>query len=200
MGYQGFEVCFQVIGQFFFGMLFMGFVVYFVVNGMIIGGGFLDKNVKFQFFVMGWQLYSFIRYNDDGLKIYVLFGCYDFVGLFFGIIVDIMDVQYNFQNVVLLNYDVDVVIYVFGILFVKQFISWIYLLSFIQVIDVMSDFDCNGVIFMGGLVQSMVFFLLVIWQFSQDDYMRDVRMIIDKFMQVIFGLSEKLFLKYNWLG
>lgn len=92
-GAMGAEQQAHAVGQMAIGSMFMATAASLALEGKLTGGGPADNKLKSELMATGWKPYSVVSEDDEGNKTYMPLGRFDPVGLPFGIVADLVDIQ-----------------------------------------------------------------------------------------------------------
>lgn len=188
-GAMGEEARAHAIGQMALGSTFMGIAAGLSLHGKITGGGPSDPALARQMRGDGWQPYSFVIDNDDGSKTYVPLGRFDPVGMPFGMVADIVDMQVTHPN----TKEAEKGIMAVGVALAKSFSEKTFLLNINQFMRALTEPEQNLSKFLGNTAGNMVPGSSAIRNYvNQDPYLRDARGFVDNMMKGMPGYSATL--------
>ncbi|MBO6814557.1 MAG: hypothetical protein JJ891_06840 [Rhizobiaceae bacterium] len=187
-GALGKEAQAQAVGQMSMGSLFMGIAASLALEGRITGAGPTDFHLKKEMMNTGWKPYSFVLDNEDGTKTYVPIGRFDPVGMPFGMIADLVEMQITHPNTKQAEGGMAAV----AIALAQNFSEKTFLLNLNQVIRAMSEPGKSGEKFIGNTLGNTIPLSSLLRGGNPDPYLRDARGIVDNAMKNMPGYSETL--------
>lgn len=189
-GALGREAQAQAAGQMAMGSLFMGLAAHLALSGKITGGGPSDYAMKKQLLGHGWQPYSFVIDNPDGSKQYIPIGRFDPVGMPFGMVADLVDMQVTHPG----TKDAQKGMVAVGVAIAKAFSEKTFMMNVNQLIQALSDPEKNLGKFMGNLAGNVLIPASsgVRNYGNSDPYVREARSFLDHMMKGLPGYSEGL--------
>ena len=188
-GKYGQEAQAHAVGQMAIGTLFMGVAANLAVNGKLTGGGPADYRLKQQLMNSGWKPYSFVIDNEDGSKTYMPIGRFDPVGLPFGMIADLVDMQYLHPESREAEKGMSAVL----VALAQNFSERTYLLNLNQAMEALSNpGDGRLAKYVGGLAGNAMPLSSLVRGLNPDPHLREARGVVDNAMKNLPGYSEKL--------
>ena len=189
LGAMGEEARAHAIGQMALGATFMGIAAALSLHGRITGGGPNDPALRKQLMGEGWQPYSLVIDNEDGSKTYVPLGRFDPVGMPFGMVADIVDMQVTHPD----TKEAQKGMVAVAVALAKSFSEKTFLLNINQFMRAVTEPEQNMGKFLGNTAGNMIPGSSAIRNYvNQDPYLRDARGFLDNMLKGMPGYSETL--------
>jgi hypothetical protein len=189
-GALGPEAQAQAVGQMALGSTFMAMAAGLAASGRITGGGPADPQLRKQLTGSGWQPYSFVIENGDGSKTYVPIGRFDPVGMPFGMVADIVDMQITHPN----SREAEKGMMAVGVALAKAFSEKTFLLNVNGLLRAITEPENNLGKWAGNLAGNVLVpgSSAVRNYANSDPYVRDARGFLDNAMKGLPGYSETI--------
>lgn len=191
-GKMGREAQAQAMGQMALGTMYLGTAANLALGGRLTSGGPSDANQRKALMATGWQPYSFVLDRPDGTKTYVPFGRFDPIGLPFGIVADLVDMQHVAPG----SKNVDGGILAASLAISKAFSERTFLMNINQVLELATNPDEDGTgleRYFGKLAGNLIPGSSAIRTYAnQDPYLREARTFIDRMMADMPGYSDRI--------
>lgn len=178
----------QAIGQMTLGATGLSIAASLAMSGRITGGGPAEVKLKKELMATGWKPYSFIWKDEDGKTNYFPLGRFDPVGMPFGMVADLVEMQTLHPG----SEDNQKGIMAVVTSLAKNFSEKTFLLNFNQALRAMTQPEKNMAKFFGGTVGNTLPLSSLTRGLNPDPYLRDARGFIDNMMRNVPGYSETL--------
>lgn len=183
----------QAKGEFVMGSAFWTTAVVAAQGGVITGGGPSNKEERDLLLATGWRPYSFVRTKDDGTKEYVEFRRMDPYASLLGLAADFAEIGANLDEG-----DNAAIAQAMLAALARNLTNKTYTTGIAEIANLLTAPDRYIERWLTNRVASYVPNLTSVVQ--DDEYMRDVRSILDGARRKIPGLSESLPPRRNLLG
>lgn len=188
-GSMGTEAQAHAMGQMALGGAFAGLATMLALEGRITGGGPSDYKLQQQLKDTGWQPYAFVWENEAGEKTYFPIGRFDPVGMVFGMVADIVDMQVTHPN----TKEAQKGVYAVGIALAKSFSDKTFLMNMNQAIRAITEPDKNGAKFAGNMAGNLIPGSSGLKTYANPDmHLREARTFLDNMMKGMPGYSKTL--------
>ena len=187
-GANGAEAQAHAVGQMMLGSTFSGMAAMLAVEGRLTGGGPSDPKLKKQLTDSGWRPYSIVWTGDDGEKKYFPLGRFDPIGMPFGMIADLVDMQLLHPGTKEAEGGMSAV----ALALAQNFSEKTFLLNINQLMRAVTEPGTYLEKYMGSTAGSAIPFSALLRGTNPDPYMRDARGFIDNMMRNMPGYSETL--------
>lgn len=183
----------QAKGEFVMGSAFWTTAVVAAQGGVITGGGPSNKEERDLLLATGWRPYSFVRTKDDGTKEYVEFRRMDPYASLLGLAADFAEIGANLDEG-----DNAAIAQAMLAALARNLTNKTYTTGIAEIANLLTAPDRYIERWLTNRAASYVPNLTSVVQ--DDEYMRDVRSILDGARRKIPGLSESLPPRRNILG
>lgn len=187
-GQLGKEAQAQAVGQMSMGGIFMGLAATLAAEGRITGGGPSDNKLKKQLMAHGWKPYSIVWEKDDGTTQYFPIGRFDPVGMAFGMMADLVDIQKFPEKHDTATQGAAAVL----VALAKNFSEKTFLLNLNQALQAATDPEKYLSRFVGSTAGNAIPFSSLMRGTNPDPYMREARTLVDHALKSVPGYSETL--------
>ena len=183
----------QARGEMMVGGLFWGLASSMAMSGRLTGGGPSNKEERDLLLATGWRPYSVVRDNPDGSKEYVEFRRFDPFASILGLAADFAEIggQLDDEDVAALAVPMTAAL-------ARNLTNKTYLTGLAEVANLLTAPDRYGERWLSNRASSYVPNVLSVA--NDDEYLRDVRSIMDGLKKKLPGLSETLPPRRNILG
>lgn len=187
-GELGREAQAQAVGQMALGATFMTLAGVLAAEGRLTGSGPKDPKLLSSLRATGWQPHSIVVTGEDGKRSYIPLGRFDPVGLPFGIMADLVDMQKQGAG----RQDSEKGSMAVLLTLAKSFTDRSFLMNINQLLRAATDPETHAERFAGQIAGNALPLSSLLRGVNPDPYMREARGFLSNVLRNVPGYSETL--------